>query len=59
MDLFFNFGYAMDLGYGLALDFYFQLCYDFFSFYKMSSSLSSNDFSSDDDNHITKNKCLL
>jgi len=62
----FNFCYAMDLGYGLALDFYFQLCYDFFSFYKMSSSLlsndsplSSNDSSSDDGDHITKNKVLI
>jgi len=62
----FNFVYAMDLGYSLALDFYFQLCYDFFSFYRMSSSLSSNDSSlsssdssSTDDDHITKKKVLM
>ena len=62
----FNFCYVLDVGYGLSVDFYFQLCYDFFSFYRMSSSLSSNDSSlssndssSDDDDHITKNKVLM
>ena len=49
----------MDLGYGLALDFYFQLCYEFFSFYRMSSSLLSNDSSYGDGGHIMKNKVLM